>query len=293
MSDTAVTASEERGEASLLSWEDLGRQPAWKAFCGTLKELMLRPAGFFDRMATSGGLREPLMFFWILLAAGVLLSFPLWLAYFGLTAPDPTEVSTELYNRHLFAPRAAGFVSVMLPVVLVVAGAAQVLAGSLFHLGARLFGARNWEGSVSLWCYAQSAGAAPLVLAEAAGCVLCVACYLLALGWPEARGGLAEFARGGVWLLGAAGAACGAGWFFVTLITGCTRAWRLDAGTGAAAALAGLLAAGVPTALPVLSLLLWGARGRLASAVLSLVVVVFLASASAAARRSAGEKPPA
>jgi len=289
MSEAATDELLQAEEGPLLSWEDLGTRSPGKAFRQSLRELLLHPGRFFDKMATSGGLREPLTFFWILATAGVLLGFPLALSYFALTAPDPAEVPTELYNRHLFAPRAAGFAIVLLPVVLILAGLMQVLAGSLFHLGARLFGARNWEGSVSVWCYAKSAAAVPFVVAEAAACLICLACYLLSLASPGLRGDLGRGVRTVVWILGSVGAIGGCVLFFTALGVGCTRAWRLEAASGAAAALAGFLAAVVVALGTALSFVFWGwKRGLLAGLAAIVIVAILVACGGLSARRSEG-----
>lgn len=244
----------------LLAWENLGAHPPARAFRQSLRELLFRPSRFFDKMATSGGLREPLMFAWIETTLMVLLGFPLALSYFALTAPRPMEVSVAVYNMHLLAPRVTGFAVVLLPVVLVAAAVSLVAGGSLFHLGARLFGARNWEGSVSIWCYAKSAGAAPLAVAEGLLCALCIVCYPITLLWPEARGALGSVAETSLLVLGGLGVLMSAAVFFIATATGCMRVWGLERAEGAAAALAGALVAGAPTLGVALAFRFWGAK---------------------------------
>jgi len=229
--------------APLLDWEDVGSRPRAAAFRRSLGELLFHPGRFFDKMATSGGLHEALTFFWILLAAAIVLSFPLALAWFGLTAPDPARVSAETYAWHLLLPRAAGFVTVLLPLALALAGVMMLVAGTIFHLGARCFEARGWEGSVSIWLYAKSAAAAPIVAAEAAACAGCIVGYLLTLAWPASRSAAVSVAWVAVPALGAAAVACGVVFFMVAAIRGCTRSFRLSGERGAAAALAGTLLA--------------------------------------------------
>ena len=192
-------------------------------------------------MATSGGLHEALAFFWILLALAILMSFPLALACFGLTAPDASAVSTRLYNRHLLAPRVAGFVTVLLPVALALGAVLMVLAGTVFHLGARCFEARTWEGSVSVWIYAKCAGMIPVVAAEALACAICTTGYLLTLLWPSARPAAGSVAGVGLVALGGVALMCGVVLFMAALVQGCTRSSRLPRERGVAAALAGVL----------------------------------------------------
>jgi hypothetical protein len=237
---------------------------------------MLHPRRFFDRMATGGGLREPLMFFWIMSAALIVLGFPLALAHFGLTAPDPAEVSPEAYSLHLLAPRVTGFAAVLLPVILLVGGMGQVVAGSIFHLAARLFGARNWEGSVSIWLYAKSAAGFPFVAAEGLLCGVTVAAYLITLAVPAAGPVAAQVAGLCPWILLAAGAISVAE-FFLNVICGCIRAFDLEPANGVAAALAGTLLTLVVFGGPAAGWLFRGAVGGAVAGGLAILLVVGLA----------------
>ncbi len=273
--------------AALLSWEDLGRQPSSRAFWDTLRELLFSPARFFDRMATSGGLREPLSFLWIVAAAAVVIAFPLALSYFALTAPNPLDVSTEVYNRHLLAPRVAGFAVVLLPVVLVLVGVLAALTGSLFYLGARLFGARGWEGSVSIWCYAHCGGAALLAGGEALACAVSIGSYLMTLAWPSTAHGAGSVVRVITWCLGGVGTAGGFVIFVRALAVGCTHTFRLEAAVGTAAALAGLLLAALLSGGPALGLALWGRKAGLVALAGAAALATFLALLARAYEREA------
>ena len=260
---TPGVLSSQWSASGLLDWENLSAQPPQRAFRKTLAELVLRPGDFFEKMSLTGGLREPLTFWWLLLTAFILLSFPLALAYFGLTAPDPLEVSTEVYNRHLLAPRAAGFAVLLLPIVLALGGMGNVIGGTFFHLGARAFGARNWEGSVSIWCYARSAGLAALTFAEALACVIAIACSLVTLAWPTGRTAMASVARTSLLAFGGLAALLSILLFLWGIFSGCRRSFRLPATQGAAAALAGLLIVGIVAAGIGFGFKTWGLKGGL------------------------------
>ena len=214
------------------------------------------------------------------------------LAYFGLTAPNPVNVGADVYNRYLFAPRAAGFLTVLLPLVLAVGGVFLVLAGTIFHLGARFFGARNWEGSVSIWCYAKSAGVVPLVAAEAAGCGICIVCYLVALAAPGARSAAASAAQISLLALGGAASLLSIILFFLAVFSGCTRSFKLPAERGAAAGLAGLLLLGVICAGVGIGVRKWGLKGGLiavgsAALLIGILLVMHLASSGLSDAREA------
>ena len=132
---------------NLLSWEDLGAQPAGRAFRRSLAELLRRPGAFFRKMALTGGLHEPVAFFAIVLGAVIVLAFPAALAYFVLMQPDPARMAPEVYARYVLAAQGTGLALVLLPVALAAGAGAMVLLGTLFHLAGKPFGARNWEGS--------------------------------------------------------------------------------------------------------------------------------------------------
>ncbi len=276
--------------APALDWENLSQQSSGVAFRRSLKELVLHPGRFFDRMATTGGLREPLTFLLLIGAAMILMSFPLALSYFGLTAPDPLdpEVTTQQYNWHLLAPRLSGFITVLLPVTLVVAGVLAVAEGTFFHLGARFFGARNWEGSVSIWCYAKSAGGAAAVAAEAVACVIAIACYLLTLVWPAARPGAARLVQVGLLALGGAALLGSVLLFFSALGRGCIHSFRLPAERGVAAALAGVLLATLAAAGIGVGFLKWGLVGGLITAASAAILAVILTLVNVLSGRAPG-----
>lgn len=276
MSDDTPTMLAGPGPREALRWEELGRQSPARAFRLSLTELILHPLRFFDRMATEGGLREPLMFFWIMSAAMILLGFPLALAHFGLTAPDPAVVSPETYHLHLLAPRVTGFAAVLLPVILLLGGTGQVVAGTLFHLAARLFGARNWEGSVSIWLYAKSAAGFPFVAAEALLCGVTIAAYVTTLAFPAAAPTAAQIARLCPWILLAAGAISAAE-FVVCAVSGCVRAFDLEPANGAAAALAGTLLTALVFGGPAVGWLLRGAVGASVAGGVAFLLVIGLA----------------
>jgi len=234
MSPQAVTTDD------VLSWEDLGSQPAGRAFRRSLCELLSRPAGFYRKMALSGGLHEPVAFFAICLGAVVLLAFPAALAYFFLVRPDPGRMPYELYARYVLVTQGTGLAVVLLPLVLAAGAGAVVALGTAFHLGARLFGARNWEGSVSIYLYASAGALVPLgaalallLLVSLAGCVV----------GDGARATLVPIAR---WtsLIGFGAALLGGAGLLLSLTAfGCAAAFGLDPILGTAAGLSGVIAA--------------------------------------------------
>ena len=267
-----------------LSWENLSAQPPWSAFWQSLKELAFHPADFFDKMAVSGGLHEPLTFLWIVIFVTVLPTFPLALSYFGLTAPDPGRVPAEVYHAHLLLPRAAGFVTVLLPLALVLCAFLAVVCGSVLHLAAGLFGACRWEGSVSVWCYSTSSGLVPVTASVGAGAVVSILCWLCALFWPGAREGAASVACVALWGLLGAALLVGIVAFLVALLTGCARSLKLSGARGAAAALLGLVLVGMPLILSPLSVHFWGGRAGLIVLGVFAFFVILLAVLCTAAR---------
>jgi len=224
-----------------LAWEDLGVRPAGRAFRQSLSELMLRPGRFFRRMAVSGGLREPLTFFVLVLIGTVVMAFPAALAHFGLTAPDPERVAAAVYRMHVLPARVAGLLLVLLPLTVAVACGTALLAGTLFHAGGRQFSGGNWEGSVSVWLYSAGAALVPLAMAAAVVFAISLAGYLLGMPWPQTRDTTAPLTQWAALIL--CGAAVGAGvvLLVVNLAVGTAQAFRVDAMQGAAAGLAGLL----------------------------------------------------
>jgi hypothetical protein len=239
VSISATSGPSGEGEAAgPPAWESPGEAGVLDAFSVTLRELVLHPARFFGGMSLTGGLREPLAMFWLLLAVGVLLSFPLALAHFSLTAPDP---QTAQYSAHLLLPRAAGFLTLMLPLVLFAAGLVLVVQGTMFHATARFFGAPNWEGSVSVWCYARSAALVPMVTGEALAMLTSLACCVLVLAWPELRSTAGQVSRWSLLVLAGLGCVCSEAVFAAAILAGCVQAFQLPGERGAAAALAGVL----------------------------------------------------
>ncbi len=238
---SSIAANDPSGDGEAAgppAWENPGEAGVLAAFSVTLRELVLHPARFFRRVSLTGGLREPLAMFWILLAAGVLLSFPLALAHFWLTAPDPQAAE---YSVHLLLPRAAGFLTLMLPLVLFAAGVVLVVQGTMFHAAARFFGASSWEGSVSVWCYARSAALVPMVTGEALALLISLACNALVLARPDLSPAAGQVSRWSLLVLAGLGCVCGVAVFAAAILAGCVQAFRLPGERGAAAAMAGVL----------------------------------------------------
>jgi hypothetical protein len=205
--------------------------------------LLRRPGTFYDRMATRGGLHEPVTFFLVTLGAGIVVSFLAALVYSGLVAPGAGAVSSQQYFRLTLPPKATGLALGLLPEILLGSAGLLVVAGSLFHLGARLFGAREREGSVSIMFYAASAALLPLVAALAVVFVVCGAAWLVQAfasgpsSWAPALGRW----TGGV--LAGVGVLAGGVLFVWHCILGCARVSQLDGVLATAAALCGLLLA--------------------------------------------------
>jgi len=285
--DAVVASGKQESAQQYLSWENLGAQPPWSAFWQSLKELAFQPADFFDKMSVSGGLHEPLSFLWIVLLLGILPTFPLTLSYFALSAPAPARVSVDVYNAHLLLPRVAGLVTILLPLVLVFCGLLAVLCGSLLHLAARLFGARGWEGSVSVWCYASSLGLTPIAVGLMAGAAVSMLCYLVTLLSPDMKVGAAAVARVALWGLLGTGALMGTVAFLMAVLTGCVRGLKLAGASGVAAGLAGLAMVGTLLMLLPLSFHVWGVRAGATVLVIFAFLVILSALVPAAARSEA------
>ncbi len=221
--------------ADLLSWEDLGAQPSGRAFRRSLGELLRHPAAFYRKMALTGGLHEPVAFFAVALGAVVVLAFPAALAYYLLMRPDPARMAPEVYARYVLVTQGAGVALVLLPVALAVGAGAMVLLGTVFHLAGKPFGTRNWEGSVSVWLYAGAGALVPLAAALALLLLVSLAGCLLGVPAEAAHwtllGGVAAALAAGVLLL------------FGLSAVGCAEAFELEPVLGAAAALAGVVAA--------------------------------------------------
>ncbi|KPK66305.1 MAG: hypothetical protein AMK73_00350 [Planctomycetes bacterium SM23_32] len=258
------TAAAELGEAAQpLAWEDLGSRPAGAAFRQSMAELLAHPARFFRRMATTGGLHEPLAFFAFTFTAALLVAFPAALSYFGVAAPDPERTAQQVYSLYVVPARITGLLVALLPLAVVAACTLMVLLGGLFHAAARPFGARNWEGSVSAWLYAGSAALSPSVLSLAAVLIVALGGYLIGLLWPGAKDTAAAFARWTLLVLGSAGLLAGLILLVMDAMVGCTQAFRLDAMLGAAAGVSGLLLVGVAVGLSTWSFASWGLAGGL------------------------------
>ncbi len=225
----------------LLDWENLSEVPAGRALRRSLAELLVRPGRFFGKMAISGGLFEPLAFFAVVLGAAILLAFPAALAYVRLAAPDPERVGAAAYSAALLPARAGGLLLVLLPLALAAACVAMVLTGTLFHVGARLFAAPRWEGSVSVWLYAGGAALAPLTAGLAVLFAVSLTGCLLGLAWPEAQPAAHRVAAWTARVLLTAGLVAGVLLLAMDAVVGCMRALRAEPVTGAAAAVAGLV----------------------------------------------------
>jgi hypothetical protein len=277
-------------EDHLLAWENLGAQPARRAFRRSLWELLVRPGSFFRKMAVTGGLDEPIAFFAIVLTALILVSFPAALAYFGLAAPDPERMAAEVYRSYVLPARLAGLVLVLLPVAVVGASVAAVLLGTLFHVGGKTFGAHNWEGSVSVWLYSASAGLVPVVAAVSIVLVVALGGYLLGIPWPASKGTTGAIAQGTATILLLAGPLAGLLFLLVDVIVGCTRAFELDGVQGAAAGVSGLLLVAVAAGAA-----LWAYKrggvvwGLIAAGTAMCVAAVVAGVAAMQARRAGGE----
>lgn len=229
----------------LLSWESLSGGPARTAFGRSLAELLVRPGRFYGKMALNGGLFEPLAFFAIVLGVGIVFAFPAALTYLQLSAPDPEKLGAEAYAAALLPARTTGLLLVLLPLVLAAACGVMVLLGTVFHAGAKPFGARNWEGSVGIWLYAGGAALVPSSAAAGAVFAVSLAGWLLSLLWPDTQEAARQFAAWTGRTLVAAGLVTGAALLVLDAAVGCVRAFRLEPVLGTAAGVAGLVLVGV------------------------------------------------
>jgi hypothetical protein len=251
-----------------------------------MAELLVHPARFFGRMATTGGLHEPLTFFAVTLTTAILLAFPAALSHLGVAAPDP-ERSAELYALYVTPARVAGLLLVLLPLAVVVGCAKAVLLGSLFHAGGKVFGSRNWEGSVSVWLYAASAALVPGLISVGVVFVVSLAGYLLGLAWPGARETAGAFAGWTLLILGPAGLLAGLIVLVMHAIIGCTRAFELEAMLGAACGVSGLVVVGAALALSFWSFGGLGLAGGLIVAGACVLIAALTALLGLLARRRA------
>jgi hypothetical protein len=178
---------------------------------------------------------------------------------------------------------------VLLPLVLIGGGAAMVLLGTVFHAAGKAFGARNWEGSVSIYLYAASAALVPLVVSLVASFLVAGIGYLVAIPWPATREVTAPFARWTGLILCPAGLLAGLALLVVDAAAGCTRAFGLDPMLGAAAGVSGILLSAVVVGGTLWSFSQWGMGvGLVTMAVVACVVAVAAAGCKAADRRNEG-----
>ncbi|MFO8008214.1 MAG: hypothetical protein R6V05_10810 [Candidatus Brocadiia bacterium] len=261
----------------LLRWEELGRGSPGRALVSAAAQLVRDPGGFFGRMARSGGLNEPLVFFLTMLGALVVVAFPAALSYFGLTAPDASEVPVRVYQWHALPPKATGVMLGLLPEVLVVGAVLAVLSGSLFYLPGRAFGGGRWEGSVSVWLYALGAALLPMTAAAGVLLLISLAGYLLSIPLPTVQEPATRAARVAAMALLPAGGLVGLVVLVRNLVTGCARAFGLDAVLGPAAALSGLLLVAVTLAVCAGSFRYWGFRWGLLVSGAAVAVTILIA----------------
>jgi hypothetical protein len=255
----------DQGE-ELLSWENLGAEPAGSAFRRSMRELLARPDSFFRKMAVSGGLHEPLTFFAIVAAAGLLIAFPAALSYCVLSAPDPERVTPQAYSAHMLPARVSGLLLVLTPLVLVGGAAAMVLLGTLFHLAGKPFAARSWEASVSVWVYSVSAALMPLVFCLGVAGAVSLAGYLIGIPWPGTRDTAAPLARWTWLVLGSAGLLAGAALLVVDASVGTTRALAVDLSFGITAGVSGVIVAAAAVTATAWGVGRGGVRGTLIAA---------------------------
>ena len=273
----------------LLSWENLGGGSAGAAFRRSLAELLTHPGRFFEKMAVSGGLFEPLTFFAVVLGLGIVLAFPAALTSLQLAAPDPELLGAEAYAAALLPARVTGLLLVLLPLVLAAACMLMVLLGTLFHAGARPFGARNWEGSVSLWLYTSAAALVPLVAGAAVVFAVSLAGWILGLLWPETQAAAHQSAAWTGRLLLAAGLLAGAALMVLDAAVACARAFGREPVLGAAAAVSGLVVVGLASGGTVWAFGHVGpTAGAAVAAGLTCAATVLALLAGGAARRAEG-----
>ncbi len=244
-----------------LPWENLGAHRPATAFMRTAGELMLHPVRFAERMASAGGLYEPFMFFWITLSAAIISSFPLALAYFGLTAPPPQTVSISTYNLHLLPSRLTGFLVIMLPVLMFVGAVFLVAGGTLLYIAGQFFGLHRWEGAVTILSYAESASLIPVVIGELLLGLMAGSCYAVKLTSPAHTNIATNIMSRALPVLTILALLISLTIFFTVLFAGTIRTFRLDSASGIAATLAGVALISVSALGPVVSYRLWGLAG--------------------------------
>ncbi|MFO7956887.1 MAG: hypothetical protein R6X33_07280 [Candidatus Brocadiia bacterium] len=279
---TAGTAGPDR-----LSWEALGEGSPAAAFRRSLRDLLLKPARFFGRMAVDGGLHEPLTFFAVCLGALLIVAFPAALSYFGLTAPEPGEAAADVYKLHTLPARITGLLLVLLPLVLVVADAVTVVLGSVFRLPGRLFGEAPWEATVSIWLYSCGAAMVPLVAAAAVVFALSLAGFLIGLGASGAGEAIAGLARWCAMVLLPLALLVGLVALVRSVVVGCREALHLDRTVALSFALSGLIFLSAILAGCIVGFRRWGFRGGfIALAVAAAVAVLITVVSSIKSRRA-------
>lgn len=260
----------------VLPWEAPGSGSILPAFVQTCHQLLLHPRTFFERMARSGGLDEPLLLCSLVSGLIVFLAFPIALMHFLLTAPGAGTVSVSEYNRHLFPSRFTGFLVISLPVLLFLSNLILIGAGMLFHLAIRIFGGGKREESMSILIYAKTAGALPLLIAELVMLLAALACLggshvLPDLPLPLER--VLNICIGGS---AATGVLLSVVVFFLALISGTSTVWRLDVPRATAGSVAGMLLLCFVFLGPLVAWPLWGIVGAAIVLVLALLITVAL-----------------
>ncbi len=288
--DANAATPEATGALAPLPWEDLGTHASGTAFRATTKELLFRPKQFYRRMSLTGGLHEPTTFLAIVLGLLIVVGFPAALLHFGLTGPDPTRVPPEEYVAATLAPRVGGLLLVLMPLVLVVVSVLMVLFGTVFHLGAMTFGARNWEGSVSVWLYGFSAALVPLIGAAALNLVVGLVGYGLGITLPGIGGAFEKVLRAGAPILLAAAGLCAAALLAVHAALGATNGFELDSTQGAASAAAGLIGVALVLGLVSAAFAEGGLTGGALSVAGGLVTIGALSLVFAARARQASRE---
>ncbi len=266
-------------EHGMLAWENLAAQPARRAMWQSMTELLARPTAFFSKMSLTGGLHEPLTFFALVLTAQLLLAFPAAITYFLLTAPTPGFVPAEQYRAHLLPVQATGLCLALLPFVLAAGCGAMVFLGTVFHLPGKLFGNRNWEGSLSVWLYSGGGALVPLVLATALTLCVCLTGYLLSVALPGIAQSAAQIGGWAAHLSLGAGLIGGVALVLVFTTVGSARAFGLEPVLAAAGAVTGVLMVLAVFVAAAMALALAGLRSGMAALGVALASVACLAIA--------------
>lgn len=244
-----------------LPWEAPSSGSILRAFMRTCRELLLHPRLFFNRMARSGGLDEPLLLFSVVSGLIILLAFPIALVHFHLTAPGSGTVPISEYNRHLFPSRLTGLLVISLPVLLFLGNLMLIVAGMLFHLAARVFGGGTREESISILIYAKTAGALPLFIAELVMLLAGLACLGASYVPPNLAFSIERMLNISIGVSTAAGMLVSVPVFIIVLVSGTSTIWRIDMSRAAAASLAGMLLVTSVFLGPPVGWLLYGSVG--------------------------------